>query len=60
MKNFSFPRLAFLLWFANYALFAMVRYILGGGRVEIFPFIVNATLFTVVELVALGFIEEKF
>lgn len=60
MKNFSLPRLTFLLWFMNYTLFALLRYAMGGGRLEIFSFIVSATIWTVVELVCLGFIEEKF
>ena len=60
MKNFSLPRFAFLLWFLNYTLFALLKYAMGGGRLEIFSYVVMASVWTVVELICLGWIEEKF
>ena len=59
MKNFSLPRMALVLWFLNYSFFSVVSYAIGGGRHEIAPFIVFATVWMAVELVFLGLIEDK-
>ena len=60
MKNFSIPRMAVVLWFINYTLFSLVSYFMGGGRHEIGPFVVYASVWVVVELTCLGWIEDKF
>jgi hypothetical protein len=60
MKNFSLPRLAIVLWFLNYALFALMHYVVGGGRPEIFSLVLSASCMAIVELVCLGLIEDKF
>jgi hypothetical protein len=61
MKNFSLPRMALILWFVNYTLFSLFSYLLMGGvRHEISSYIVYAAAWVVVELMCLGWIEDKF
>ncbi len=58
MKNFSVPRLAFLLFFLNYTLFSLFSYVWGTGRHLIMDFIVYAAVWVALELVCLGLIED--
>jgi len=58
MKNFSLPRLIFVLWFLNYAVFSIFSYMWGNGRHLIMDFAVYSTLWVAVELVCLGLIED--
>jgi hypothetical protein len=58
MKQFSMPKLAIVLWFLNYSLFSLISYVYGNGRHEIFPFVIYASAWVVVELVCLGLIED--
>jgi len=57
MKDLSLPRLALLLWFVNYAIYALVNYLARGGH-EIGSYVVVATVFMAVELVGIGLIED--
>jgi len=52
--------MAIILWFINYTLFSLVSYLTGNGRHEISAFVVYASVWVVVELVCLGWIEDKF
>jgi hypothetical protein len=57
MKNFSIPRLALVLWFLNYTIYALFGSIWGG--MLIVKFVILASVFLVVELLCLGLIEDK-
>jgi hypothetical protein len=57
MKNFSIPRLALVLWFLNYSIYALFGSFWGG--IMIVKFVLLASVFLVVELICLGLIEDK-
>lgn len=63
MKNFSVPRLAIVLWFLNYTIFAFFSCVWSGSGGErhllIMDYIIYASVWVVVELVCLGLIEDK-
>jgi len=59
VKNFSLPRLAIVLWFLNYSVFSVFSYLWGGGRHLIMDYIIYASVWVVIELLALGLIEDK-
>jgi hypothetical protein len=58
MKKFSLPRMALILWFLNYSVFSIFSYIWGNGRHEISSFIVYAAIWVMIEMMALGLIED--
>ncbi len=58
MKNFSLPRLAFVLWFFIFTFISMVSYVFGNTRHGIFETIVYSAIMMIVSLVCLGFIED--
>jgi hypothetical protein len=58
MKNWSLPRLALLLWFAFYALFALVG-LVTPDRPTIFGQVVLATCAMFIGLLFVGLTQES-
>ncbi len=60
MKNFNLARVGFLLWFLNFTIFSVMGNYIMGGRHSIFAFLVYSTVWVVVEMAVLGWVEDVF
>jgi hypothetical protein len=58
MKNFSLPRLAFVLWFFFISFISVINYVFSTGRHGILDTIIYSACMVIVSLVCLGFIED--
>ena len=57
MKTWSLPRVAIVLWFVFYALFAFVGY-MTPNRSSIFELVIRATVAMFLGLLFVGFMQE--